>query len=133
MWGRIDGLRVMELGTPGPLRDQLNALVLAGLKKATAGLLKQDYWDEGEELPAPGEIMVLVDSREQRLAELRTTSVEVLPMHAVTWEFAQAEGEGFRDIEHWRAVHTQFWAAAGHVVDADTAIVCEHFELVTGR
>jgi hypothetical protein len=29
-WPRIDGLRTLELGTPGALRKELTALVLSG-------------------------------------------------------------------------------------------------------
>ncbi|MBT0769262.1 hypothetical protein KIH74_10045 [Kineosporia sp. J2-2] len=35
---RIDGLRVMELGSPGAMRAEPNALVPAGVKQGTAGL-----------------------------------------------------------------------------------------------
>jgi hypothetical protein len=52
-WPRIDGLRVLELGTPGDMRRWLNDLVLSGTKKATAGRLA-DYEAEGEELEQPG-------------------------------------------------------------------------------
>lgn len=38
----VDGRRAMELGSVGPMREHPNNLVLAGLKKATAGTL-DDY------------------------------------------------------------------------------------------
>ncbi|WP_344834001.1 hypothetical protein [Nonomuraea dietziae] len=50
--GRIDGLRVLGLGTPGGLRAELNDLVLSGAKTGTAGLLEHDYRAEDEELEA---------------------------------------------------------------------------------
>jgi hypothetical protein len=48
MWPRVDGLRAMELGAPGGMRQWLNGLVLAGRKRATAGLLDHDYVAEGK-------------------------------------------------------------------------------------
>ncbi|MFE0151288.1 ASCH domain-containing protein [Nonomuraea sp. NPDC059007] len=131
MWGRIDGLRVLDLGTPGPLRAELNGLVLSGAKTATAGLLESDYRAEGEDLEHVGEHLVLVDDHGGRVGEVSVTSVEVATFAAVTWEFAQAEGEGFRSVEHWREVHRRYWAGEGQQVDDDTAVVCLYFRLVT--
>lgn len=132
MWARIDGLRVLELGGPGDFRDRLTALVLAGKKQATAGLLELDYAAEQEELEHPGEHLVLVDSDGARLAEVEITSVEVLPFAQVPWEFADAEGEGFRSIEDWRQGHQRFWARSDGVrVDDRTQIVCLRFLLVS--
>jgi uncharacterized protein YhfF len=41
---RINGLRGIEFGTPGEFREKLNALVLAGQKKVTSGILELDYF-----------------------------------------------------------------------------------------
>ncbi|MFI6903524.1 ASCH domain-containing protein [Nonomuraea sp. NPDC050394] len=131
MWGRIDGLRVLDLGTPGPLRAELNGLVLSGAKTATAGLMESDYRAEGEDLELVGEHLVLVDDHGGRVGEVSVTSVEVVAFSAVTWEFAQAEGEGFRSVEHWREVHRRYWAGEGQQVDDETEVVCLHFRLVT--
>ncbi|MFI6498565.1 ASCH domain-containing protein [Nonomuraea typhae] len=131
MWPRIDNLRVLELGSPGPLRAELNALVLAGRKKATAGHLEADYRAEGEELEHIGEHLVLVDDVGGRVGEVEVVGLLVMPFAAVPWEFAEAEGEGFRSIEHWREVHHRFWTGEGHEVDDDTEIVCIHLRLVT--
>jgi uncharacterized protein YhfF len=51
----------------------------------------------------------------------------------VPWEFADAEGEGFTSIEHWRDVHARFWADHGARVDDDTEIVCVHFVLTSSQ
>jgi uncharacterized protein YhfF len=50
-WPRIDGLRTLELGTPGEMRARLTSYVLDGDKRGTAGLLAE-YAEEGEELSA---------------------------------------------------------------------------------
>ena len=49
MFPRVDGLRSIEFGTPGPSRTNLVNLVLHGAKRATAGL-RRDYDNETEEL-----------------------------------------------------------------------------------
>ncbi len=99
MWPRIDGLRTLELGTPGEMRDRLNALVLAGKKRATAGLLDGDYGNEGEQPEYVGERLVLVDNDGARIGEVEVTAVEIVPMRDVNWEFADSEGEGFTSVE----------------------------------
>ena len=70
MWPRVQGLRALELGTPGAFRDELTALVLAGRKQATAGLLAE-YTEEGEELETVGERLVLLDSDGKSLGSRR--------------------------------------------------------------
>lgn len=54
MWPRVNGMRALELGTPGELRTELNSLVLTGKKRATTGLL-EEYVSEIEGLKHPGE------------------------------------------------------------------------------
>ncbi|MEV4897467.1 ASCH domain-containing protein [Nonomuraea sp. NPDC055795] len=122
---------MLDLGTPGPLRAELNGLVLSGAKTATAGLLESDYRAEGEDLEHVGEHLVLVNDHGGRVGEVSVTSVEVTTFAAVTWDFAQAEGEGFRSVEHWGEVHRRYWAGEGQRVDDDTEVVCLHFRLVT--
>ncbi len=127
MWPRVGELRALELGTPGEMRTWLNGLVLSGRKRATAGLYQVDYLDEGEELEVPGERLALVDSA--FVAEVEVTAASLVPLSAVTWEFADAEGEGFRSVEHWREVHTRFWAAAGSEVTDESIVTCVYFRL----
>jgi uncharacterized protein YhfF len=125
----VDGLRAVELGAPGEMRRRLNELVLSGRKRATAGLLEHDYRAESEELEHVGERLVLVDDDGAKLAGLVVTAVDVVPLAEVTWEFADAEGEGFRSAAHWREAHTKYWATEGHEVDDETAVVCLSFRL----
>ncbi|UMG91399.1 ASCH domain-containing protein [Nocardioides sp. TF02-7] len=127
-WPRVDGLRALELGTPGELRARLNGLVLAGRKRATAGLLGE-YDEEGEALEHPGERLALLDDAGARIATVEVTSVETVRFADVPWEFAAAEGEGDRDLEEWRAGHRRFWAAEGTAVTDDTEVVLVRFEL----
>jgi uncharacterized protein YhfF len=124
MWPRIDGLRALELGMPGPMRDQLNDLVLAGTKTATAGLWKIDYDAENEELETVSEQMALIDSSGQPVAVVVVERVESHRFIEVPWEFADAEGEGFTSIEHWREGHRSFFGRLGIEVSDDDRMIC---------
>lgn len=128
-WTRVHGLRSLELGTPGAMREQLNALVLAGKKRATAGLLSE-YESEGEVLEHVGECLALLDNQGGHLATVMVTRVEVFRFRDVPWEFASAEGEGDADLEEWRAGHRRYWAAAGIPVEDQTPVVCLRFTLL---
>ena len=51
----------------------------------------------------------------------------------VPWEFADAEGEGFRSIEHWRDGHQSYYAKRAIAVDDTTAFVCVWFRVLEMR
>ncbi|MFF2775554.1 ASCH domain-containing protein [Streptomyces sp. NPDC058052] len=129
MWPRVDGMRAMELGTPGEMRASLNALVLAGRKRATTGLLAE-YVEETEGLEFRGERLALLGDDGTRVATIEITGVEIAPFAGVTWEHAAAEGEGDRSLEEWRAGHSRFWEGIGTPVDEDTPLVCLSFRVV---
>ena len=123
----VDGLRSLELGTPGPMRERLNALVLAGLKRATAGLTS-DYVDEPFE--TPGERLALVDDHQRRIATVQVTAVRQTTFAEVPWSFAASEHEGDTSIEEWRAGHRAFWEGEGVAVTDDMPVWLIYFELV---
>lgn len=129
MFSRIDGLRSLELGDPGGMRDRLNALVLAGEKTATAGLWKSDYGPEDEELEEVGERLALLGSDSMALAVLEVTGVEIHPFDGVPWAFAQAEGEGFTSIQDWREGHRAYYKRGGVVVADEDTMVCVWFQV----
>ncbi|MEU3454910.1 ASCH domain-containing protein [Micromonospora sp. NPDC006766] len=131
MWPRIGGLRTLALGTPGEMRANLNTLVLAGVKTATAGLLTSDYAEENEELERVGERLVLVDDHDGLVGVVEVTGVEVVRFADVSWEFARSEGEGDRSIEEWREGHRRYWAREGFTVDDDSQVVCIRFRFVS--
>ena len=128
---RVHGLRALELGSAGSdLQRELNALVVAGEKRATAGLLSE-YAEEGEELETVGEEQYLVDADGAPLALIRYTRVDVVPFADVTWEFAQSEGEGFTDIDDWRRAHRRYWLGEqGRHIGDDEPVVCLWFEVL---
>ncbi|MEU2917671.1 ASCH domain-containing protein [Streptomyces sp. NPDC001273] len=126
MWPRVDGMRAMELGSPGELRARLNSLVLAGRKTATTGLLAE-YAEETEGLEFVGERLALLSDDGRSVATLEITGVEQKPFAQVTWDHALAEGEGDTSLEEWRAGHRRFWEREGTPVDDDTPLVCLTF------
>lgn len=133
MWPRAEGLRAWAFAyDPGPLRQRLTALALAGTKVATAGL-EQDYVDEGEAIERVGERQALLGGDDQVVAIIEITRVETLPFFDVPWEFARAEGEGFRSIEHWREGHRSYFSEHGVDVNEDTSVVCVWFRVVEQR
>ena len=126
----IDGLRALEIGTPGEMRQRLNALVVDGFKRATAGL-RADYEREGEPLERVGERLALVDDDGRRAGVVIVTRVETTMFAAVPWEFVEAECEGDRTIDEWRSGHVRFWTSLGERVSDDTVVVLVWFALVT--
>ncbi|WP_199816904.1 ASCH domain-containing protein [Streptomyces sp. NBRC 110035] len=122
-------MRALELGTPDGLRDELNALVLAGRKTATTGLLAE-YVEETEGLEFPGERLALLDNDGRAVATVEITGVETTSFTEVTWEHAAAEGEGDASLEDWRAGHRRFWQREGTPVENDTPLVCLTFRVV---
>ena len=130
MSGTIHGLRILEIGTPGAMRQRLNGLILDGRKRATAGLLI-DYVRDDQELEVVGEHLALVDDDLRQIAVVEVVRVDTVPFGEVSWKFAQTEGEGDASLEEWRAGHLRFWTSFGEVVDEFTPVVLIWFELVT--
>ncbi|CAB4756913.1 unannotated protein [freshwater metagenome] len=121
-WPRVDGMRSLELGSPGEMRARLNGLVIEGRKRATAGLV-EEYEQEGEAFEHVGERLVLLHDDGTPAGTVEVTSVELTTFGEVPWEFAQSEGEGHRDLEHWREGHRRFWASEGREVHDDTSLL----------
>jgi uncharacterized protein YhfF len=126
----VDGMRSLEIGTPGAMRQRLNQLILDGHKRATAGLLIE-YVRENEELESEGELLALVDDETRRIATVVVNEVETVPFIEVPWRFAQAEGEGHESLDEWREGHRRFWSAEGDTVDDQTPVVLIRFEVVS--
>lgn len=125
---------------PGPLRDELTELALAGTKTATAGLAV-DYVVDGSTPSRAGDREVLLDSASRPVAILEITRSELSTIGLVTDEFARAEGEGFADAGDWREAHERFWNSyiddlrtglrdPGFELTDSTVVVCEWFRVV---
>ena len=128
----VDGLRSLELGSPGPMRARLNELVLSGQKVACFGLI-EEYAEESEPVESVGERMTLIDDTGNGLATVEVTEVRELPMGQVTWALAEAEGEGFRSVAEWRRGHEDYWTGEGRTITADTPLAWVRFRVVDPR
>lgn len=130
---------VITFAFPGPLRDKLVAAILSGKKTATSALAIE--WEvEGADLPAVGQLRTVVDSDEQPVGVIETTSVEVIRLGDADLSLAHDEGEDFEDVAQWRADHERFWndeviptlpAGALAGLTDDTQILVTRFRLAT--
>jgi uncharacterized protein YhfF len=113
--------------------DELVELVLAGRKRATAGLL-WSYEAEDEPLPQAGDLSVVGDWSGAGRCVIRTTGVVVVAFDDVTEEFAATEGEGDGSLAYWRRAHQAAFSreleGTGRSLLPDTPVVCERFEVV---
>jgi uncharacterized protein YhfF len=125
---------------PGPLRDELTALALAGTKTTTAGLLAE-MEAEGEALSVPGTREVLLDSEERPVAVIETVDCRVVRLAEVDDRHAIDEGEGYANAHEFRVAHERFWNGYLHdlrtvigdptfVLDDDTLVVLQRFRVV---
>ena len=103
-------LQAWGFGFPGPLRDELTALALAGTKTTTAGLLVETEL-EGETLPVAGMREVLLDSDERPVAVIETVECRVARLADVDDRHAIDEGEGYANTHEFRVAHERFWNA----------------------
>jgi uncharacterized protein YhfF len=127
---RVGALRGIEFGTPGAFREELNALVLAGQKRATAGTLEWDYEAEGEPIETVGERLAVIDSDGVHIATIEATKVDVVRFADVPTEFALAEGEGDLSGDDFRTSHLRYWSRQGLDISSETLIVLLYFKLV---
>jgi uncharacterized protein YhfF len=133
-----EDLPIAEFGFPGPLRDQLVAAILSGVKTTTTGLVA-DYEHEGEPLPRSGLRQAVVDSAGNRVAVIETTAVRVIRLGDVGLAHAVDEGEGYSSAAEWRAGHERFWHSAemrralddpDFTVNDGTLVVAQAFRLL---
>ena len=113
--------------------DELAALVLAGIKRATASSLAELEL-AGEPLPKPGEHLIVTNWAGEAQCIVRTTRVDVVPLGQVTADFAAAEGEGDGSLAYWQRAHRAYYrrvlARSDVAVDDNLLIACERFERV---
>lgn len=126
----IDGYRTVEFGNVGESRTKILDFLFNGEKRATAGLLKEDYQDENEPVEHVGEILVVVGNENEPLGKIQVTRVEIVPFGEVPDEFALAEAEGDLSGDDFRESHSKFWTACGYTLTPETPVVLCYFELI---
>ncbi len=131
---RSAGYTAWPFGDSPELADELVTLVLAGTKTATASLALAYESEDGEPMPAPGDLSVILDGANRPVCIIETTEIRVLPFGQVDPQFAYDEGEGDRSLAYWRDAHTRFFTREcrqyGCTVTDDLPIVCERFRVV---
>lgn len=124
---------VWGFGDSPELADELLALVLQGIKTATADLVWTVEY-EARSIPKAGDYSVVLDGAGDALCIIQTTEVTVRPYEDVPAEFAYDEGEGDRSLDYWRQAHWQYFsrrcADIGRKPTQTMPVVCEHFKLV---
>jgi uncharacterized protein YhfF len=123
-------LRGIEFGTPGEFREELNELVIKGIKKATSGTLEWDYQANNEPIETIGEKIAVLNSEGRHIATIQATKVEVVRFADVPDEFALTEGEGDLSGNDYRASHLRYWSKQGLEITDDTQIVLLYFESI---
>ena len=115
-----------------PLADELADLIVRGVKTATCS--GHMFYEEGEPLPTVGTYTIILNSKDDPVAIIRTTDVQLVPMNEVTEDFARAEGEGDLSYAYWYEGHKDFFtkqcAELGMAFKEDMLLVCERFELI---
>ena len=124
---------------PGPIRDELTALALAGTKTTTAGLYEESL-AEGEVLPGPGDREVLLDSAERPIAIVETIETRVVRLADVDDRHAIDEGEGYTNAAEFRVSHEESWnrysddlrrlIRPDFTIDDDTLVFLQRFRIV---
>jgi len=134
--GGADETRFYEaffFGDSENMADELVALVLRGIKRATAGAV-WTYEAEGKRLPMPGDLSIVTSWSGEPLCVIETRAVDVLPFAEVSAEFAATEGEGDGSLSFWRAAHRQYFtrecAKAGRQFAESMLVACERFDVV---
>lgn len=122
-----------SFGDNEPLADELAQLVLQGIKTATASAL-WEYESEGESVPEPGDLSVILSGDGRPLCIIETVEIRTLPFNAVDAQFAADEGEGDRSLAYWREAHRRFFtrtlSAIGREFSETMPVVCERFRVV---
>ncbi len=113
--------------------NHLARLVLAGRKRATAGLVWAFEFD-GLVPPSVGALSVVTNWWGTPQCVVETTSISVVPFEEVNAQFAAAEGEGDGTLEYWRRIHWEYFGREcvriGRVPSSTMPVLCEKFEVV---
>jgi uncharacterized protein YhfF len=130
---KVEGFSAAPLGHTRRLADALAELVVAGVKRAHATLLR-DFEKDLEPLPQPGDHLVVLDGAGVPRAIVRTTHVEKRCFNEIDDAFAFEAGEGDLSLRWWLTAHRQDYAeraeAEGFEAHERLELVLEYFDVV---
>ena len=113
--------------------NELAQLVLAGRKRATAGLV-WSFESAAVPLPKVGDLSVVTNWDKAPLCVIETQRVDTVPYDEVSEEFAATEGEGDGSLLYWQQAHWAYFGREcqriGRTRESRMPVVCERFEVV---
>jgi len=130
---KVAGFSAAALGGTRALADECVELVLSGVKRAHATLLR-DFEAELDPLPQIGDHMVVLDGNGRPCAIIRATHVEMRHFNEIDDAFAFDAGEGDLSLRWWLAAHRQSFSeraeSEGFEISEQIELVLEWFERV---
>jgi uncharacterized protein YhfF len=131
-----DDYTVVNFGDSETMSDELLKLVLSGIKRATASLVR-DFHARGEPIPKVGDYAVVVDGRNKPRCVYRVSDITIAPFVSVDDAFAFDEGEGDQTRAGWLREHRAYFerqaAGEGFVMHDEIETVFERFTVVWPR
>lgn len=122
----------LQFGYDADSTNQLNALVLCGVKKATCSLF-ESYELDMMSVPKINDYYVITDFKDQAVCIIKDVNVSTMAFKQMYWELAQKEGED-SSMEEWRENHREYFEDEaidlGIEFNDNTLIVFEEFEVV---
>jgi uncharacterized protein YhfF len=116
-------LESFSFGDSPALADELGALVLAGLKRATC-------WAASDgALTEVGKRTVMRDGSGRPRAVLETVELGQHRFGEVDAAFAYDEGEGDRSLAFWQQAHRRYFGRRGQFAE-DMLLYCARFRVV---
>lgn len=109
--GAVDITHFFEVRAFGHSKHLVNglaALVLSGIKRATAGSV-WSYETDGKRLPLPGNLSLVTNWASRPLCVIETTGASIVPVNQVSAKFAAIKGEGDGVLEFWRKGHRDYF------------------------
>jgi uncharacterized protein YhfF len=130
---QVEGFSAAAFGSTRAFADEHALLIREGTKRAHA-TLERDFEAEGDDLPRPGDHVVVLDGRGSPSAIVRTRHVERRFFNDIDAEFAFENGEGDRTLAWWLIAYRQEFAeraeAQGFQVGERAVLILELFDRV---
>jgi len=112
--------------------NDLLALVLSGVKQATAGSLLA-YECKGDPIPQKGDYSIVTDWNGNPRCVIETTNISILPFNEITFDICKREGEDYT-LESWQRSHRRFFTEEGKILGYEFTenmpVVFEDFKVV---
>ncbi len=130
---KVEGFSATALGPTAAVADQLADLIVQGIKRAHASLLR-DFEQALEALPQPADHLVVLDGSGTPRAIVRNSHVEKRYFSDIDDAFAFEAGEGDLTLRWWLSAYRQQFAEQadreGFEVGEQLTLVLEYFERV---